>query len=101
MLILWRSSGQTLTIDEGVEIQVLDTRHNRVKLGIVAPNSVSIVRGEARITREENRAAALSAGQDVIKNLLRRLSQDMKGHKNDDRDVRRQEVDALDSQVRK
>lgn len=85
MLILWRNSGQTLIVGEGVEIQVLDTRHNRVKLGIVAPGSVSIVRGEARITREENRAAALSAGRDVIETLLRRLPQD----------VGRQEVDSL------
>jgi carbon storage regulator len=95
VLILWRSSGQTLIVGEGVEIQVLDTRHNRVKLGIVAPNSVSIVRGEARITREENRAAALSAGHNVIETLLRRLPQDVTRPERQSRDIRRQEVDGL------
>jgi carbon storage regulator CsrA len=95
VLILWRSSGQTLFVGEGVEIQVLDTRHSRVKLGIVAPDSVSIVRGEARITREENRAAALSAGHDVIETLLRRLPQDATRPERGDRDTRRQEVDSL------
>ena len=73
MLILWRRSGQTLIVGEGVEIEVLESRHNRVKLGIVAPKTVSIVRGESRITREENLAAALSAGHKVIETLLKRL----------------------------
>jgi carbon storage regulator len=95
VLILWRCSGQTLIVGEGVEIQVLDTRHNRVKLGIVAPDSVSIVRGEARITREQNVAAALSAGHDVIETLLRRLPQDMTHPKRQAQDIRRQEVDSL------
>ena len=95
MLILWRCSGQTLIVGEGVEIQVLDTRHNRVKLGIVAPDSVSIVRGETRTTREENLAAALKAGHDVIDTLLRRLPQDVTRPKREARDIRRQEVDGL------
>jgi carbon storage regulator CsrA len=95
VLILWRASGQMLIVGDGVEIQVLDTRHNRVKLGIVAPDSVSIVRGEARITREENRAAALGAGHDVIEKLLRHLPQDVMSPSRKDRDVRRQEVDSL------
>jgi carbon storage regulator len=95
VLILWRSSGQTLIVGDGVEIQVLDTRPNRVKLGIVAPESVSIVRGEARITREENRVAALGAGPEVIEKLLRRLPQDVVNPLRKARDVRRQEVDSL------
>jgi carbon storage regulator CsrA len=94
VLILWRSSGQTLTVGEGVEIQVLDTRQNRVKLGIVAPDSVSIVRGKARITREENVAAALGAGQHVIETLLRRLPQDASRPRRQARDIRRQEIDS-------
>lgn len=94
MLILWRSSGQTLFVGEGVEIQVLDTRHSRVKLGIVAPDAVSIVRGEARITREENLAAALGAGQDVIETLLRRLAQDVPRPEREAPDTGRQEVDS-------
>ena len=95
MLILWRSSGQTLFVGEGVEIQVLDTRHSRVKLGIVAPDTVSIVRGEARITREENLAAALGARHDVIETLLRRLPPDVTRPEREARDIRRQKVDSL------
>ncbi len=73
MLIMWRREGQSLFVGEGVEIEVLDVRSNRVKLGIAAPKTVSIVRGEARITREENFVAALSTGPGVIEALLKRL----------------------------
>jgi carbon storage regulator CsrA len=78
---MWRRSGEGLIVGDGVEIEVLDARPNRVKLGIVAPASVAIVRKEARITREENLAAALSAGPDMVKTLLRQLPGD--SQKND------------------
>jgi len=73
VLIMWRRSGESLIIGGDVEIEVLDARANRVKLGIAAPDSVSIIRRETLITREENVAAALSAGQDMIDTLLRHL----------------------------
>jgi carbon storage regulator CsrA len=73
MLIMWRRCGESLFVGEAVEIEVLDARANRVKLGIVAPETVQITRKEARITREENLAAALSADQQMIENLLRCL----------------------------
>ena len=57
MLIMWRRAGERLVVGEGVEIEVLDARANRVKLGIVAPESIAIVRKEAQMTREENLAA--------------------------------------------
>lgn len=73
MLVIWRRCGESLFVGEDVEIEVLDARANRVKLGITAPDSVQIVRRETRITREENIAAALSAGHEMIEHLLRCL----------------------------
>ena len=73
MLIMWRRAGQSFTVGDGVEIEILDARPNRVKLGIVAAPAIPIVRGESRITREENLAAALSAGEEMILTLLRGL----------------------------
>lgn len=73
MLIMWRRAGESLLIGDGVEIEVLEAKPHRVKLGIVAPASVAIVRKEARLTREENMAAALSADHGMIETLLRRL----------------------------
>ncbi|HEY4085597.1 MAG TPA: carbon storage regulator [Bryobacteraceae bacterium] len=70
---MWRRAGESFLVGDGIEIEVLEAKPHRVKLGIVAPASVAIVRKEARITREENLAAALSADQGMIDNLLRRL----------------------------
>jgi carbon storage regulator CsrA len=72
---MWRRTGESFIVGDGVEIEVLDARSNRVKLGIVAPDTVAIVRNEARITREENLFAAVSAGREMIETLLRRLPQ--------------------------
>ncbi|HVW07880.1 MAG TPA: carbon storage regulator [Bryobacteraceae bacterium] len=73
MLIVWRRAGESVLVGDGVEIEVLEAKAHRVKLGIVAPASVAIVRKEARITRDENMAAALSADRGMIETLLRRL----------------------------
>lgn len=71
MLILWRRSGQSLIVGDGIEIQVLDAGSNRVKLGIVAPSSVAVFRKETQATREQNRAAAASADGKMMAQLLR------------------------------
>lgn len=59
MLIVTRRSGETLWVGEGVEIRVLETTPSRVKLGIVAPRSLAILRGEVKAAEEQNLAAAL------------------------------------------
>jgi len=71
VLILSRRPGQSLIIGEGIEIQVMDAGPNRVRLGIVAPSSVSVFRKETKATREQNRAAAASADGKMMAQLLR------------------------------
>jgi carbon storage regulator CsrA len=73
MLIMWRRSGESVIAGE-VEIEILDARQDRVKLGITAPDSCVILRREARITKQENISAALSADTSTIETLLRRFS---------------------------
>jgi carbon storage regulator len=75
MLIMWRRAGESFIVGDGVEVEILEAKPNRVKLGIVAPESVPIIRKEARLTREENVAAALSTGHGMIETLLRRVPQ--------------------------
>jgi carbon storage regulator len=65
-----RRAGETILIDETIEIQVLEICGTRVKLGIVAPDSVLIQRKEIKITREENIAAARGVGQQSISAIL-------------------------------
>jgi carbon storage regulator len=46
MLVLSRKQGQTIVIDDQVTITVLKVKGNCVRLGIDAPEEVSIRRGE-------------------------------------------------------
>ena len=71
MLVVWRRTGEGLSIGDNVEIEILDLRPNRVKLGIAAPETLSILRREAKITRDENVAAAISMDTHAIGRLLR------------------------------
>lgn len=73
MLVMWRRPGESLVVGESIEIEVIEARPNRVKLGVVAPESVSIVRKETRIIRDENVTAAWSIDHSAIASLLRRF----------------------------
>lgn len=46
MLVLSRKQNETICIDEAIEVNVLEIRGNRVRLGISAPRGVSIHRFE-------------------------------------------------------
>jgi carbon storage regulator CsrA len=73
MLIMWRRAGESFIAGEA-EIEILDARQDRVKLGITAPESCVIVRRETRITQQQNISAALSADRTTIEALLRKFS---------------------------
>ena len=61
-------------IGDGIEIEVLEVSGTRVKLGIVAPDSVAILRKETQITRSENLTAAQSVNPDVLSLLVCKLA---------------------------
>ena len=46
MLILTRRVGETLVIDDAIEVTVLGVKGNQVRLGIKAPKDVTIHREE-------------------------------------------------------
>lgn len=48
MLVLSRKVGERVLIDDAVEIEVLSIQGNRIRLGIVAPDEVKILRGELK-----------------------------------------------------
>ena len=73
MLIMKRRAGESFTIGDEIEIEVLEVAGTRVKLGIVAPDSVAIVRKEARVTREENITASQPVAPDALAALAHRL----------------------------
>ena len=73
MLVMKRRAGESFTIGDNIEIEVLEVSGPRVKLGIKAPDSVTIVRQEARITRQENITAAQPVAPDALAALAQSL----------------------------
>lgn len=59
MLVLTRKLGETIVIEGGITVTVVEVRGNRVKLGVIAPENRFIHRAEVhrQITRELTEAA--------------------------------------------
>ena len=71
MLALSRKQGESIVIGNNIEITVLETKGDQVKIGISAPKSVPVYRKEiyAQI-QEENREAVANLDIESLKKLL-------------------------------
>ena len=73
MLYLTRKIGESVIINDDIEVTVVDIRGKSIKLGFTFPKTASVLRREIfeRI-QEENRAAAASAmaDEDTLKRAL-------------------------------
>jgi len=65
MLVLTRKTGQSIVIDGGIEITVLEVRGEQVRLGIAAPREIRVNRKELLAQIEAAAAAAAEAGATV------------------------------------
>jgi carbon storage regulator len=66
MLYLTRKVGQSVVINDTIEVSVVEVRGKSIKLGFVFPPDVSVLRREIYDkVQEENRAAA-EASLDLI-----------------------------------
>ena len=46
MLVLKRKAGESIIVNENIEIKIIEIEEGRIKIGIEAPKDVSIVRKE-------------------------------------------------------
>ena len=74
MLVLTRKVGEEIVIDGRIRISVVDIVSGRVKIGIVAPRTVSIDRAEIH----EKKAAEESAGIEVTQ-IHNRIAEQLLG----------------------
>ncbi|MCK4403939.1 MAG: carbon storage regulator CsrA [candidate division Zixibacteria bacterium] len=66
MLILTRKLGESITIGDDIKITILGVRGRQVRLGIIAPQKVTIHREEIYFKiQEENKRAAESTVDEV------------------------------------
>ena len=71
MLALTRKKGESLNINNNIEITVLEVRGEQIKLGVRAPKEVPVYRKELYEQIEEaNRASVQSDGIKNLQNLL-------------------------------
>lgn len=69
MLVVTRKPDESITIDDNIEITVLEISKDKVKIGINAPREVKIFRSELKVLRQTNEQAA-NASNAAIKQLL-------------------------------
>lgn len=48
MLVLSRKAGEKIVIADNIEITILEIRGNRIRIGVDAPDHVTILRSEVR-----------------------------------------------------
>jgi carbon storage regulator len=72
MLVMARRSGESILIGEEIEIVIAHIGRTRVKVGIRAPRSMTVMAREAKLVRDENMAAA-EAVPGALAGLLARL----------------------------
>jgi len=69
VLVLTRKPEQSLRLGDNITVTVLAIEGDRVKLGIEAPRTVSVLRQELFIQIQAANAAAASAGQPNLSNV--------------------------------
>lgn len=71
MLALTRKKGESLVVNNNIEITVLEIRGDQIKIGISAPKNVPVYREEVYLQiQKENEASLKADGLEALKNLL-------------------------------
>jgi carbon storage regulator len=71
MLILSRKPGDSLMINDDVEIKVIEVNGDKVKIGVAAPKEVKILRKELSLTVESNKDSVMPTTPAALRTMLR------------------------------
>lgn len=75
MLILSRKLGQAIMINDEIELVITEISGDKVKVGIVAPQDIKVLRKELYLTMVSNKEAAKGADTATIQGLLANLQE--------------------------
>lgn len=73
MLVLSRRAGETVAIGDDVVVSVLEVRGDVVRIGIAAPRSVAVHRGEVLEQLEKTNRDAASPSDSTVDSLRQAL----------------------------
>lgn len=82
MLILSRKPGDSLLINDIIEVKVIEANGDKIKLGIDAPREVKILRKELKLTEESNKDSSASATPAKLHSMLGMKSAEEKDESN-------------------
>lgn len=73
MLVLSRKKGDSIIIDENIELTVIDISGDQIKLGINAPKNISVYRKEIfKQIEDENKQSILKTNINSITKLIKK-----------------------------
>ena len=78
MLVLTRKKGESIIIQDHIEVVVLSVEGDTVKLGISAPKHVDIFRQEVYLSIKESNQESAAPTQTNLKALMNLLTRDQK-----------------------
>ena len=71
MLALTRKKGESIVINNNIEISVLEIRGDQIKIGVSAPKDVPIYRKEVYLQiQEETKESMKVDGSEALQNLF-------------------------------
>ena len=74
MLVISRRVNETIKIGNNVEIKIISIDKNQVKIGIEAPNNITILRGELiEKIKEENKKASKLLNKQTLLNEIKKV----------------------------
>ena len=72
MLVLSRKTNDTIKIADNIEIRILEIKGDTVRIGIEAPKSVDILRGELVQSITETNTEAITVDADLFSRLIKK-----------------------------
>ncbi|GIO42018.1 carbon storage regulator CsrA [Paenibacillus apis] len=75
MLVLSRRKGESIVIQDNIEITILGIEGDNVRIGIKAPRQVEVFRKEIYLSIQELNRQSIAHGQADIAKLMERFSQ--------------------------
>ena len=72
MLVLSRKENETIQIGDDIEIRVLEVKGDTVRIGIEAPKSVDILRGELVNSISETNTEAITLDATLFSQLTKK-----------------------------
>ncbi|ARK25514.1 carbon storage regulator [Sporosarcina sp. P37] len=72
MLVLSRKVNESIQIADNIEIRILEVKGDTVRIGIEAPKSIEILRGELVQSITETNKEALTIDMDLFAQLMKK-----------------------------